>query len=79
MHTLQCRTVAKTWRFGPVNQKKTDGSVDRTKTSSFGRVLVLSNRQKTDTRSGCRTKTRQKLGVLVRSTDPSDTHQSLFG
>ncbi|MFS7995167.1 hypothetical protein Hanom_Chr12g01114821 [Helianthus anomalus] len=52
MHTLQCRTVAKTRRFGPVNQTKTDGSVDRIKTPSFDRVLVLSTRQKTDTRSG---------------------------
>ncbi|MFS7940124.1 hypothetical protein Hanom_Chr05g00459991 [Helianthus anomalus] len=25
MHTLQCRTVAKTRRFGPINQTKTDG------------------------------------------------------
>ncbi|MFS8022259.1 hypothetical protein Hanom_Chr16g01437321 [Helianthus anomalus] len=25
MHTLQCRTVAKTQRFGPVNGTKTDG------------------------------------------------------
>ncbi|MFS7991694.1 hypothetical protein Hanom_Chr12g01073651 [Helianthus anomalus] len=25
MHTLQCRTVAKTQRFDPVNQTKTDG------------------------------------------------------
>ncbi|MFS7940370.1 hypothetical protein Hanom_Chr05g00463661 [Helianthus anomalus] len=25
MHTLQCRIVVKTRRFGPVNQTKTDG------------------------------------------------------
>ncbi|KAJ0589823.1 hypothetical protein HanIR_Chr04g0190571 [Helianthus annuus] len=25
MYTLQCRTVAKTGRFGPINQTKTDG------------------------------------------------------
>ncbi|MFS7977146.1 hypothetical protein Hanom_Chr10g00900691 [Helianthus anomalus] len=44
MHTLQCQTVIKTRRFGLVNQTKSEGSVVRTKTPSFGRVLVLSTR-----------------------------------
>ncbi|MFS7969227.1 hypothetical protein Hanom_Chr09g00806651 [Helianthus anomalus] len=40
MHTLQCRTVAKTRRFGPVNQTKTDGCLTGLLTGPKRRALA---------------------------------------
>ncbi|KAJ0524236.1 hypothetical protein HanIR_Chr10g0502321 [Helianthus annuus] len=83
MHTLQCRTVAKTRRFGPVNQTKTDGCLTGLLTGPKRRPLAAFWSSQPDRVSVfClveRTKTRPKLGVLVRSTDLSDTRQSLSG
>ncbi|MFS7960406.1 putative protein kinase RLK-Pelle-DLSV family [Helianthus anomalus] len=81
MHTLQCRVVDKARCFCPVNQTKIDGCLTGLLTGPKHRALAALTRQKTDTRSVfClvdKTKTRQKLGVLVQSIDPSDTRQSL--
>ncbi|KAJ0608581.1 hypothetical protein HanOQP8_Chr03g0111191 [Helianthus annuus] len=75
MHTLQCRTVVKTWRFGPVNLTKTDGFLTGLLTGPKRRALAAFWSCQPDKRltPGLvdRTKTRPKLGVLVRSTDPS--------
>ncbi|MFS8000319.1 hypothetical protein Hanom_Chr12g01176931 [Helianthus anomalus] len=81
MHTLQCRVVVKARRFVPVNQTKTDGCLTGLLTGPKRRALAAFWSGQPDKRlTGClvdRTKTRPKLGVLVRSTDPSDTRQSL--
>ncbi|MFS8003851.1 hypothetical protein Hanom_Chr13g01218751 [Helianthus anomalus] len=83
MHTLQCQTISTTLRFGPVNLTKTDGFLTGlligTKRRALAAFLSCQPNKRLTPGLVDRTKTRPKLGVLVRSTDPSDTRQSLSG
>ncbi|MFS7933591.1 hypothetical protein Hanom_Chr04g00381681 [Helianthus anomalus] len=79
MHTLQCLTVVKTRCFGPVNQTKTDGCLTGLLSGPNAELWPCHPDRVSVFCLVDRTKTRPKLGVLVRSTDPSDTRQSLSG